>query len=155
MLSEFGHAFHVPLYAPIRHNKGVLWYLSPRCQQHILSPVKCKVGPPWIRLVCPTHPPDARLDRNLDRLKPFLNHFCFVAWCIILLKEATTIREYRFHERVYMVCNNAKVGGICQSNIHMGGRTQGFPPQHCPKHHTASAGLPSSRSASWRHVFPR
>ncbi|KAK3522968.1 hypothetical protein QTP86_010301 [Hemibagrus guttatus] len=26
---------------------------------------------------------------------------------IILLKEATAIREYRFHERVYMVCNNA------------------------------------------------
>ncbi|KAK3539603.1 hypothetical protein QTP70_010243 [Hemibagrus guttatus] len=26
---------------------------------------------------------------------------------IILLKEATAIREYRFHKRVYMVCNNA------------------------------------------------
>jgi len=40
-------------------------------------------------------------------LKPFLNHFCFVAGCIILLKEATATREYRFHERMYMVCNNA------------------------------------------------
>ncbi|KAK3568547.1 hypothetical protein QTP86_008754 [Hemibagrus guttatus] len=29
--------------------------------------------------------------------------------CIILLKEATVIREYCFHERVYMVCNNAWV----------------------------------------------
>uniref|UniRef100_A0A3Q0T0E8 Protein kinase domain-containing protein n=1 Tax=Amphilophus citrinellus TaxID=61819 RepID=A0A3Q0T0E8_AMPCI len=27
--------------------------------------------------------------------------------CIILLKEATAIREYCFHERVLMVCNNA------------------------------------------------
>ena len=39
-------------------------------------------------------------------LKPFLNH-CFVAGHIILLKEVTAIREYGFHERVYMVCNNA------------------------------------------------
>ncbi|KAK3535361.1 hypothetical protein QTP70_010077 [Hemibagrus guttatus] len=31
-------------------------------------------------------------------IKPFLNHFCFVAWHIILMKEATDIREYRFHE---------------------------------------------------------
>ncbi|KAK3548280.1 hypothetical protein QTP70_007350 [Hemibagrus guttatus] len=34
-------------------------------------------------------------------IKPFLKHFCFVAWCIIL-KEATAIREYSFNERVYM-----------------------------------------------------
>ena len=40
-------------------------------------------------------------------LKPFLNHFCFIARHIMLLKEATAIREYCFHERVYMVCNNA------------------------------------------------
>ena len=40
-------------------------------------------------------------------LKPFLNQLCFVAQHIILLKEATVIREYRSHERVYMVCNNA------------------------------------------------
>ncbi len=40
-------------------------------------------------------------------LKPFLNRFCFVAERIILLKEATATREYRFRERVYMVCNNA------------------------------------------------
>uniref|UniRef100_A0A3P8XUU4 small monomeric GTPase n=1 Tax=Esox lucius TaxID=8010 RepID=A0A3P8XUU4_ESOLU len=31
---------------------------------------------------------------------------------IILLKEANAIREYRCHERVHMVCNNAEVGGI-------------------------------------------
>ena len=35
------------------------------------------------------------------------------------------------------------------------GRTQGFPAKHCPKHHTSSAILPSSRSASWCHVSPR
>ena len=31
-------------------------------------------------------------------LKPFLNHFCFVAGRIILLKDATAIKEYNFHE---------------------------------------------------------
>ncbi|XP_067301499.1 box C/D snoRNA protein 1 isoform X1 [Pseudorasbora parva] len=36
-----------------------------------------------------------------------------------------------------------------------GWRTQGFPAEHWPKHHTASAGSPSSHSASWGHVFPR
>ncbi|KAK3529459.1 hypothetical protein QTP70_031077, partial [Hemibagrus guttatus] len=33
--------------------------------------------------------------------------------------------------------------------------TQGFPAEHCPKYDTASAGLPSSHSASWCYVFPR
>uniref|UniRef100_A0A3Q1G7M3 ATP-binding cassette, sub-family C (CFTR/MRP), member 12 n=1 Tax=Acanthochromis polyacanthus TaxID=80966 RepID=A0A3Q1G7M3_9TELE len=38
--------------------------------------------------------------------KPFLNHFCLtLCWCIILLKDSTAIREYRFHERVYMMIN--------------------------------------------------
>ncbi|KAK3536549.1 hypothetical protein QTP86_013739 [Hemibagrus guttatus] len=39
--------------------------------------------------------------------------------------------EYCFLERVYMVCNNVQVGGTCQSNIHMDGRTKGFPAEHC------------------------
>ena len=133
-----------------------------------LSPVSCKMGPPWIRLVCPAHPqmldwieiweiwrPIQQLKLVVVLLKPFLNHFCFVEWCIILLNEAIAIREYFFHERVYMVCNNAKVGGMCQSYIHMNGRTQSFPPQHCPKHYTASTTLPSSHNASRCPVFPR
>ncbi|KAK3509287.1 hypothetical protein QTP70_028587 [Hemibagrus guttatus] len=45
-------------------------------------------------------------------------------------------------------------GATCLSNIHMNGRIQGFPSEHCPKHDTASAGLPSSHSASWFHTFP-
>lgn len=40
-------------------------------------------------------------------LIPFLNYFPFVAGYIILLKEAIAIREYRFNERVYIVCNSA------------------------------------------------
>ncbi|KAK3563080.1 hypothetical protein QTP86_016322, partial [Hemibagrus guttatus] len=47
------------------------------------------------------------------------------------------------------------IGDMSQSNIYMDGRTQGFPAEHCPKHDTDSAGLPSSHSASWCHVFPR
>lgn len=43
-------------------------------------------------------------------LRPILNHFCSVAWCIILLP----VQQY--------------VGnGTCQSNIHLHGMTQGFP----------------------------
>lgn len=39
-------------------------------------------------------------------LKPILNlnHFSFVAKCIIVLKETTAIKEYCFHEKVYMFC---------------------------------------------------
>ena len=58
------------------------------------------------------------------------------------------------HERLFMVCNNAEAGGTCQSHIHMDDRTRGFPVEHCPKHHTASASLPSSHNA-WCHVSPR
>ncbi|KAK3547402.1 hypothetical protein QTP86_018909 [Hemibagrus guttatus] len=47
-----------------------------------------------------------------------------------------------------------QVGGTCQSNIHMDGRTQGFPVEYCPKHDTAPASLPCSHSGSWCHVFP-
>lgn len=32
---------------------------------------------------------------------------------------------------------------MCQSEIHMNGWTQGFPAEHCPGRHTASAGFPS------------
>lgn len=57
-------------------------------------------------------------------LRLFLTRFCFVVGCITLLR--------------------------CQSNIHMGGRTQGFPAEHGPeKHHTASNSLSSSQ------VFPK
>ena len=51
--------------------------------------------------------PSQHLKLVVVLFKPFLNLFCFVEWCIILLKEATAIREYRFHERVYMFCKNA------------------------------------------------
>lgn len=56
---------------------------------------------------------------------------------------------------LYMVCNNALIGGMCQSTIHMDDRTKGLPVEHCPKHHTSSTSLPSSHSLSWYHVFPR
>lgn len=49
----------------------------------------------------------------------------------VLLKEATAISEHGF-------CNNAWVVGTCQSNIHVDGKTQGFPAEHRPNQHTAS-----------------
>ena len=39
-------------------------------------------------------------------LKPFPNNVCSVAGRIMLLKEATAIREYHCHEWVYLVCND-------------------------------------------------
>ena len=52
------------------------------------------------RTVCPAHPTDAWLDRDLGNLeaKSTPHSFCFVA-------PAT--REYCLHEMVYIVCNNA------------------------------------------------
>ena len=44
-----------------------------------------------------------------------------------------------------MVCNNVNVGGTCQSNIYIHGRTQGFPAEHHP----------SSRCLLGCHVLPR
>ena len=38
--------------------------------------------------------PSQHLKLVLLALKPFLNHFCFLAGRIILLKEATVFREY-------------------------------------------------------------
>ncbi len=42
--------------------------------------------------------PRQHLDLFIMFVKPFLNDFCSVAGCIILLKEATTIREYHCHQ---------------------------------------------------------
>ena len=72
-----------------------------------LNPVNCEMGPPWMRLVCPSSPTAVRLDWDLgiwqpDQhlelvvvfIKPFPNHICSVA------AEATAIRDYCFHEGV-------------------------------------------------------
>lgn len=119
-----------------------------------LSPVSCELEPPWIRLVCPAHPKDASLDWDLAKSTP---QTCCAHQTIPepFLLSATAIRGYSFHERVHMVSNNGLIGSTCQSNIHMDGRTQSFPAEHCPNHHTVSAGLPSSHNASWFQVFSR
>ena len=54
-------------------------------------------------------------------------------WLIILLKEATAIWEYPFHERVFMVCSTAEVGGTCQSHIPHGWQDPRFPSRTLPK----------------------
>ncbi|KAK3560570.1 hypothetical protein QTP86_010907 [Hemibagrus guttatus] len=56
----------------------------------------------------------------------FLNHFYFVAWHIILLKETTAIREYRFHERVapvesgLLLVEGVEEGGECKDRERRG-----------------------------------
>ncbi|KAK3546624.1 hypothetical protein QTP70_031306 [Hemibagrus guttatus] len=65
-----------------------------------------------------------------------------------LLKVCCGIWHQDVSSRSFKSC------ATCHSNIHMDGRTRGFPAEHCPKQDTASAGSPSSHSASWCHVFP-
>ena len=62
-----------------------------------------------------------------------LDHFCFVPWHIILLREAQPSGITVSIERVYMVCNNALVSGKCQSYSHTDGGSQGFPSRTLPK----------------------
>lgn len=58
-------------------------------------------------------------------LKAFLNHLRFVVEHIIILKEATATIEYRCHEKVTW-SPTMYIRGVCQSSIHMDGRTQRF-----------------------------
>ena len=46
------------------------------------------------------------------------------AGSILLLQEGKPVGEYHFRERLQIVCNNAEVGGACQSNTSMA-------PEHC------------------------
>lgn len=67
------------------------------CGTNSFSPVSCNMRRPWILVVCPAHPSNARLDWDLwnleDKstpqlivlLKPYQNKFCFVAGSVILL----------------------------------------------------------------------
>ncbi|XP_053093745.1 carcinoembryonic antigen-related cell adhesion molecule 1 isoform X2 [Pangasianodon hypophthalmus] len=50
--------------------------------------------------------PSQHLELLVMFLEPFLNNLCSMAGRIILLKEATAIREYCCHEGVYLVCSN-------------------------------------------------
>lgn len=75
----------------------------------LLHPLNCKVRSPWIELIFPTHTIDAQLDWDVGDLnplssKPCLNiffEFFSLAKCIMLLKEATAIRECCCHEGGY------------------------------------------------------
>lgn len=61
------------------------------------------------------------------------------------------IREYSFYEGAYLVYHSVHIDGLCHSNIHMNGSSQRSPAEHCPKHQTASTGLPPPHSAPWGH----
>lgn len=93
----------------------------------------------WIEIwgICE---PRQHLKLTVVLFNPFVNHLHSVAVRIILLQEATTIREH--HERVYTVCNNAEEGATCQSNI-----TWKAEPK-VSQQYTASANLSSFHSAS-------
>lgn len=100
-----------------------------------LSPVSCEVEPLWNGFVCPEHSADAQMDiwglwRLIQHFKlivvflnPFLNHVCFVAGHIIIKKRAPPSGNSISMKR-FIVCGNAEVDDVCQSNIHMDGRAK-------------------------------
>lgn len=71
-----------------------LWYWAPR---------GLTADPQRIRLVCLTHPTDGLFALKWDFVN-FLKVFC-VAGNSVPLKEATAIRDNRFHEREYIAWN--------------------------------------------------
>lgn len=89
----------------------------------------------------------------------FSNHSC-VAGCIVLLKEATTIMEYNFQTRVYLVSSNVWVGSTYQSNIHVHDKIQNIQAETCLKSITMplptfllSTGHPGTISPSLSQVI--
>lgn len=71
-----------------------------------LSLGSCKVGPPWIRPFCPAHSTDVQFDWESDKYGDQVNtsnySFLLGIRCIILLKEATTIREYQWYMDLFL-----------------------------------------------------
>lgn len=54
-------------------------------------------------------------------------------------------------------CHKLKLfpGRLYLKYINMNARAQGFLAEHCPEHHSASAGIPFPHIASWCNLFPR
>lgn len=87
-----------------------------------LRPASCVFRLPWFVLVCLVHPTDGWLDGDPGNLEvksrqilccasqSIPEPFCHEAGCIILLEQASAIREYRFPERVDMLCKCKSVG---------------------------------------------
>lgn len=87
-----------------------------------LRPASCVFRLPWLVLVCLVHPTDGWLDGDPGNLEvksrqilccasqSIPEPFCHEAGCIILLEQASAIREYRFPERVDMLCKCKSVG---------------------------------------------
>lgn len=86
-----------------------------------LSPVSCKILQ-QVRIWEMWGP-----SQHLELCKKCTRMVWRTWWHIILLKEAPIINEYCCYKGVYLVCNNVQVGGMCQSNMDMNGRQQGFP----------------------------
>ncbi len=67
--------------------------------------------PPWIRFVGLAHPMELNwieiwgIWRPREHLELFAGCSSLLSWCIILLKEATVIREHYCHEADLSSCN--------------------------------------------------
>lgn len=94
-----------------------------------LSPESCYLRPPWIGVVFPVHSKDARFDGKLNALnsRTISQQFLQCRRAHYPSELGHCLRVYCCYDWVYVGCNNAYVGGACQSNIHRNTRTQIFP----------------------------
>lgn len=112
----------------VSSHRGVLQYLAARFYlQMLFKTYKLQCGasrdqdclsstPLLLRLRSEDFKPSQHLNLIVVLVRPFLSHFCCGAEPIMLLKEEA-IRESGVHERVLMVRNNARVGGMCQNKM--------------------------------------
>lgn len=92
----------------------------------------------------------AQINHSKEYWKKEINDKCLYFILIFVTFKTNTLNIYKPWRGVLGL---QQCLGRRQSNIQMNARTQGFPAEHCPEHHTASAGLPSSHSASWCHPY--
>ena len=100
-----------------------------------LSPVSYEVGSPWIRHVCP-----ADLGNLEARSRPQIRcapqtitePFLLCGTAHYPAERSHSHQGIPFPWKGVHGLQQCFVGGTCQSNIHMDGRTQGFPADHCP-----------------------
>lgn len=90
---------------------------------------------------------------SLKSLLCLLNHWRTMFACDSKHYPATAIKDYpatAINTVAMKWCSLCvtifKSDHRCQSNIHINARTQELSAEHCPEHHTASAGLPVSYS---------
>lgn len=116
-----------------------------------LCSTRCEVGPPWITLVCPEYPTDARWDWYLGTLEAKSTARFHVSGALSCWKwpppsgNAVAMRQYSWSATIL---KHVKVASTWSPGPKVSQQTIA---QNIT---LSSASLPSSQSASWRRLFP-